>query len=135
MDAADIVRVCGDVVPTLLLGSFTVTDTVPTAAISAAPIWATSSLPATTVVGRATPFHLTVEVFVNPVPSTVSMNPVPPTVTLVGEMDERLNGAAWIVKTSEFEVPLTGSVTDTGTLPAAAISAAVICVVSWVALT
>ena|ERR1700722_7378983 len=102
MDAADIVSVCGDVVPTLLLGSLTVTDAVPTAAISAAPIWATSSLPATNVVGRVAPFHLTLDVLVNPVPSTVSMNPVPPTVTLVGEMDERLNGAAWIVKTRKL---------------------------------
>ena len=65
-------------------GLTTVTATVLAELMSPAAIWAVSWVLLTNVVGRATPFHWTIEVLRKFVPVTVSGKAIPPAATLVG---------------------------------------------------
>jgi hypothetical protein len=91
----------------------------------------------TTVVVRAVPFHCAVVPLPNPLPVSVKVNAAPPAVALVGEIAVSVGAAGAIGKVNVAEVPPPGAgvTTVTGTLAAAAMSAAVIAVVSCVALT
>jgi uncharacterized Zn-binding protein involved in type VI secretion len=117
--------------------SLTVTCALPAVAISAAETCAISSydpLDKAGVVDRGDPFHCTTEELVKPAPRTVSKNGEPPAATLVGDSDSSVKVAGLTVKVSGLGLPFTGSSTETGTLPAAATSAAEIRATSWVVL-
>ena len=86
---------------------------------------------------RAAPFHCAVVPLPNPLPVTVKVNAVPPAVALVGEIAVSVGPAEAIGKLRAAEVPPPGAgvTTVTGTLLAVAMSAALMAVVSCVALT
>jgi hypothetical protein len=83
------------------------------------------------------PLNFTLEVVMNPVPFTVSVNAAPPAVAFVGTSVVIVGAGLLIVNVCAADVPPpgVGFVTVTGTLPAVAISAAVIAAVICVALT
>src|SRR6185312_7256111 len=85
---------------------------------------ALSSVELMKVVGTWMRFHISIDWEVNLVPVTVRVNGGPAAVTDVG--DSAASVVDVTVKDSAFELPPTGSSTDTGTLPAAAISAELI---------
>ena len=99
------------------------------AAVIAAVNWAEE----TYVVVRLDPFHCTVEPDTKPVPFTVSVNPAPPAVAEAGLRPVVDSTALLIVKVWALEVPPPGAgfTTVTETVPAAAMSAAVIAAVTW----
>jgi hypothetical protein len=66
-------------------GLNTVTCAVPALAMSDAPMAACNCVPATYVVVRGNPFHLTTDPLMNPVPFTVSVNPTDPAVAEDGD--------------------------------------------------
>src|SRR6266852_3255614 len=68
-------------------GFVTVTCTVPAVEISAAEMAAVIWVALASVVGRALPFQLTIELPVKPAPFTFKLNAGPPEVTLVGEIE------------------------------------------------
>ena len=65
-------------------GVKTVTEAVPTVAMSPAPIDACSCVALTKVVGRADPFHRTIEEDLKLLPLTLSVNDGPPETALAG---------------------------------------------------
>jgi len=84
---------------------------------------------------RFEPFQRTVEPVTKPVPFTVSVNAVPPCVRDVGLRLVVVGTGLLIAKIRAFEVPPPGAGVNTVTdaVPAAAMSAAAIEAVSWVA--
>jgi len=69
------------------LGVNTVTEAVPAAATSPAPMAARSSEPPTYVVVRLLPFHLTTELGTKPLPFSVRVNAEPPATTTAGDRE------------------------------------------------
>src|SRR2546426_39613 len=109
----------------------------PAVARSAAGIAAVSWVALTKVVVRAVPFQRTPEPFTKLLPLTVMVNAASPVVALVGDSDVSA-GAGLVTENvwaAEVPPPGAGGRTGTGTLAAAARSAAGIAAVSWVALT
>src|SRR5919108_337093 len=105
--------------------------------MSAAVIVAVSWVALTTVVERGAPFHCTVLPGTKPLPVAVSVKAAPPAVALVGDTDVSVGMGLLIenVCAAETPPPGTGVTTVTLAVPAAAMSAAVMAAVSWVALT
>ena len=117
-------------------GFCTVTEAVPAAAMSAAGIAAVSWVALTKVVVRFAPFQRTTEPLTKLLPFTVSVKAGPPATALLGESVVNVGvEAPVIVKVRALETAPPGFCTVTEALPAAAMSAAVIAAVSWVALT
>ena len=117
-------------------GFCTVTEALPAAAISAAVIAAVSWVALTKLVVRFAPFQRTTEPLTKLLPFTVSVKAAPPAAALLGESVVNVGvEAPVIVKVRALETAPPGFCTVTEALPAAAISAAVIAAVSWVALT
>src|SRR6476469_8370236 len=117
-------------------GFCTVTEALPAAAMSAAGIAAVSWVALTKVVVRFAPFQLTTEPFTKLLPFTVSVKAGPPAAALLGESVVNVGvEALLIVKVRALETAPPGFCTVTEALPAAAMSAAGIAAVSWVALT
>jgi hypothetical protein len=113
-----------------------VTLTVPAVAISEADIAAVICELLTKVVALGAPLRFTVAPFTKPTPLTVSVNAVEPATALEGESELIVGTALSIVKETAFDVPPgAGFVTVTLTVPAVAISAAVIAAVNFVVLT
>jgi hypothetical protein len=125
-----------DEVPPPGVGVVTVTVTLPVVAISAAVIAAVICVPLTKVVVRGLPFHCTTDAASNPVPVTVKVKPAPPTVTVAGdkELTAGTGFVSEILTAEEVPPPGVALTTVTGTLPAEAISAAVIAAVNSFAL-
>jgi len=115
----------------------TVTGYVPELVTSDARIAAVNWVGLTKVVTRATLLNLTTDVLRKLVPSTVNVNAPEPTVLDVGERVVIVGSGLLTVKLITLEVPPPGAGlnTVTGVVPAAAISAAVICAVNWFAFT
>src|SRR6267143_5645078 len=130
-------KVCAAEVPPPGAGVTTVTEAVPVAARSAAGIAAVSCVALTKVVVRAAPFHCTVAPFTKPLPVSVSVKPAPPTIALDGDSVVSVGAGLLIVKVCAAEVPPPGAgvTTVTEAVPVAAMSAAGIAAVSWVAFT
>ena len=84
---------------------------------------------------RSEPFQRTKELATKPLPLTVSVNPEPPAVAEVGLKLVVVGTGLLIVKGMGPDVTPPGFNTVTFTVPAAAISAATIEAVNWVALT
>ena len=85
---------------------------------------------------RFAPFQLTTEPFTKLLPFTVSVKVGPPAAALLGESVVNVGvEALLIVKVRALETAPPGFCTVTEALPAAAMSAAGIAAVSWVALT
>jgi len=90
----------------------------------------------TNVVALPAPLKFTVAPDTSPTPLTVSVNAAEPATALEGEIELIVGTALSIVKETAFDVPpAAGLVTVTLTVPAVAISAAVIAAVNFVALT
>jgi hypothetical protein len=133
-----IVNVCAPEVPPPGAGFDTVTDAVPAEAMSAAVICAVSCVLLPNVVARWLPFHCTTDELMKFVPVSVSVKAAPPAVALDGEIELSVGlgfGAVMVnVLAVDAPPPGVGLNTVTGTVPAAAMSAAVIWAVSWVLL-
>jgi hypothetical protein len=133
-----IVNVWALEVPPPGAGLNTVTDAVPAEAMSAAVICAVSCVLLPNVVARALPFHCTIDELMKFVPVSARVKAAPPAVALGGEIELSvgLGFGALIVNVCAVDAPPpgVGLNTVTGTVPAAAMSAAVICAVSWVLL-
>ena len=132
-----IVNVCALEVPPPGVGLNTVTDAVPTVAMSFAEIAARSSVLLTKVVDRAVPFHCRIDEAMKFVPVAIRVNPAPPAATLLGEIELSVGtGLLWIVNVCALEAPPAGVglKTVTGAVPAVAMSFARICAWSWVLL-
>ena len=124
-------------------GLNTVILAVPALAISAAGICAVSWVLLTKVVVRSAPFQRTTELLMKFVPLTVNVNAAPPAVSELG-LTLLMVGVGFVcvtVKLNALDAPPpppppaeAGLNTVTCAVPALAISAAVICAVSWVAL-
>jgi len=126
------VKVCAFETPPPGAGFVTVTLTVPAVAMSAAVMAAVTCVPLTNVVVRFAPLNCTVAPLAKPVPFTVSVKPTPPVVTLAGEREVMVRFDGLLIVKGKFpEVPPPGAgfVTATLTVPAVAISAAVIAAV------
>jgi hypothetical protein len=124
-----IVKVSAFDVPPPGGGLTTVTEALPTAAMSAAVIAAVSCVALTNVVARALPFQFTTDDDTNPVPVTVSVKSGLPTVVLVGDNDVNTGTgvAALIVNVklvSDWPPPGVGFTAVTEAVPAVAISLA-----------
>lgn len=116
-------------------GVNTVTDAVPALAISATNICAFSCVPLTKVVTRSVPFQRTIELLAKLVPVTVSVKDVKPVLPAVAPAGERLVKVGTVLLivndcAAEIPPPDTGVATLTETIPAVAMSVAVICAVS-----
>jgi hypothetical protein len=99
---------------------------------TAAVIWALL----TNVVALAAPLKFTVAPLTKAEPLTVSVNAVEPATALEGESELIVGTALLIANETAFDVPPgAGFVTITVTVPAVAISAAVIAAINCVALT
>jgi hypothetical protein len=131
-----IVKVSVLEVPPPAPGLNAATDAVPAVAISAAVIDALSRFAFMKVVNRSDPFHRTTEVGIKFDPLTVRLKPAPPAVALDGLRLVRTGTPDLIVKVNALEVPPPGvglnTVTDAD--PTAAMSAAVMEAVNWLAL-
>src|SRR5882724_458453 len=131
------VNVCAVDAPPPGVGVNTVTDALPAFAISLAEIAAWSCVLLTNVVVRLLPFQRTTDDPTKFVPIAVSVNAASPATALVGEIDVSVGAGLLIVNVCALEVPPPGvglnTVTDA--VPPVAISAAVICAWSCVALT
>src|SRR5919108_53171 len=130
-------NVCAVEVPPPGAGVTTVTLAVPAVAMAAAVMTAVSWVALTTVVVRGAPFHCTVLPGTKPVPVAVSVKAAPPAVALVGETVVSVGMGLLTENVCAAEVPPPGAgvTTVTVAVPAAAMSAAVMAAVSWVALT
>src|SRR5258708_7171592 len=119
------------------VGVNTVTCGVAAVAMSAAVIAAVSWVALTKVVVRVVPFQRTVEPLTELAPFTVKVNTGPPANALPGASPLSVGAGLLIENARATEVPPAGGgvTTVTGAVPAAAMSAAVIAAVSWVALT
>src|SRR6267143_2550975 len=128
---------CAAVVPPPGVGVTTVTLAVPAVAMSAAVMAAVSWVALTKVVVRVLPFQRTVEPLRKLAPFTVRVNARPPANALPGASPLSVGAGLLIENARATEVPPAGGgvTTVTGAVPAAAMSAAVIAAVSWVALT
>src|SRR5206468_3255993 len=124
-------------VPPPGVGVMTVTEAVPAVAMSAAGIAAVSCVALTKVVVRAAPFHCTVLPVTKPVPVAVSVKAAPPAVAVAGDTDVSVGAGLFTESGCAAEVPPPGVGVTAVTLavPTAAMSAAVIAAVSWMALT
>src|SRR3989454_1016756 len=129
-------NVCAAEVPPPGVGVNTVTCGVPAVAMSAAVIAAVSCVALMTVVVRVLPFQRTVEPLTKLAPFTVRVNASPPANPLPGVRLLTVGAGLMIEKVCAAEVPPPGAgvTTLTEAVPAAAMSAAVIAAVSWVAL-
>lgn len=132
-----IVKVCAPDAPPPGDGFVTVTDGVPAVAISAAVMAAVICVALTKVVVLAAPLKFTTEAATKLVPLTVRVKAAPPAVALVGESEVIVGARLLTVKLVAVDVPPPGAgfVTVTPSVPAVAMSAAVIEAVTWVALT
>jgi hypothetical protein len=121
--------------PGVVLNTVTAAD--PAVAMSAAVIAAVSCVSETNVVVWFTPFHFTTDPLTKSVPLTVSVNAAPPALAAAGLRLVVAGTGLFIVKVRATEVPPPGAGVNTVTcaVPAAAMSAAVIVAVNWVALT
>ena len=130
--AALTVKVTDPEVPPPGVGFVTVTGGVPTVAISEARMAAVTCVELTNVVVLALPLNFTDEVDTKPVPFTVKVNAAPPAVAPFGERVEIVGAGLLMVNVCAPEVPPPGAglVTVTGTVPAVAISPAVIAAVT-----
>ena len=109
---------------------------VPAVAISGANIAAVICVVLTNVVALVEPLNCTLAPFTKPAPLTVRVNAAEPAIAVAGDNEVTVGTALLIVNDTAFDVPPgAGFVTVTVAVPAAAISAAVIAAVSWVALT
>jgi hypothetical protein len=112
-----------------------VTFTVPAVTMSEADIAAVICELLTNVVGLPAPLKFTVAPDTNPTPFRVNVNAAEPATTLEGEIELRVGTGLLIVNDNAFDIPPgAGFVTVTLTVPAVAISAAVIAAVNCVAL-
>jgi hypothetical protein len=103
--------------------------------MSEAKIAAVTCVLLTKVVALGAPLRFTVAPFTKPMPLTVSVNAAEPATALEGESELIVGTALSITKEIAFDVPPgAGFVTVTLTVPAVAISAAVIAAVNCVAL-
>ena len=103
--------------------------------MSEAKITAVTCVLLTKVVALGAPLRFTVAPFTKPTPLTVSVNAAEPATALEGESELIVGTALSIVKETAFDIPPgAGFVTVTLTVPAVAISAAVIAAVNCVAL-
>jgi hypothetical protein len=118
-------------------GLVTVTFKVPADAISAAAIDAVNCVALTNVVVLGLPLKFTTEVETKFVPFTVSVKVAPPFTALAGESDVMVGTGLFTAngELAERPPPGAGFVTVTLNVPAAAMSAAVIDAVTFVALT
>ena len=118
-------------------GVTTITGTLATVAISAELTAVVSCLVLTNVVVRALPFQVIVEPFSKLLPFTVSVKAAPPAIAPAGLKLVNVGAGLFTAKARAVEMPPpgVGVKTVTGTLPAVAMSAAVIAAVSYVALT
>lgn len=123
--------------PRFTVGVNTVTDDVPTVAISAAVIVAVNCVGLTNVVVRLPPFHCTTEVLIKFPPFTVSMNAAPPAIAEFGTSEPSAGTGVVTLNWSESEFPPPGAGFRTLTFTTLAVctSAAVIAAVNCVALT
>ena len=110
---------------------------VPAVAMSEAGTVAVTLVLLTNVVVRLAPFHFTTLPCTKLVPFTVRVNCGPPAVALLGESEVAVGTGLLMVKFFECEVPPPGAgfITVTGTVPALAMSEAVIAAVTFVLLT
>lgn len=121
-DEVEITNTKFGVVPPPGAGLLTVTFALPEVAISAARMAAVNFVELTNVVVFALPLKLTVELWINPFPFTVSVNAWPPAVTVDGARE-------LILGTGLFAVPPPGaprfadasSITSTQSLPSGAV--------------
>jgi hypothetical protein len=120
-----------------IVGVNTVTDAVPTLAISVAGTVAVSCVALTNVVVRLAPFHCTSEVLMKLPPFTVIVNAGVPAIALFGTSEPSDGTGVVTVKVTAFDVPPpgVGFTTLTKSRFAVRISAAVIAAVSVVAFT
>src|SRR5438067_5462288 len=91
-----------------LLGLTTRTLAVPAVAVSALEMLAVRRVSLTKVVGRALPFHCTVEPETKPEPSTVSVNAGPPAAAVLG-VSESTDGPLDAVPPSRTMRPTDGT--------------------------
>jgi hypothetical protein len=134
---AVMVKVCVPDKPPPGAGLNTVTDAVPTAAISAAKIAAVNCVAETYVVTRSAPFHRTTAPFTKLLPFTVKVNALPPAAAEVGLRLVATGTGLLIVnvRAPDMPPPGVGLNTVTDAVPTAAISAAKIDAVNCVAET
>ena len=132
--AGVIVNVRTEEVPPPGEGLTTVTLAVPVEVTSPAVMAAFKLVLETKVVERALPFHWTVEVGKKFVPVTVNVNAALPATTEVGLTVVRVGEGLSTVNVCAPDVPPPGAGVETVTLtvPVVAMSAVVICAVSWV---
>jgi hypothetical protein len=90
------------------VGFITVTDAVPTVAMSLAGTEAVTFVPLTYFVVSPFPFHCTVEVETKFVPLTVRVNAAPPAVALEGESEVAFGKGLLTVKMRLFDLPPPG---------------------------
>src|SRR5450432_67557 len=130
-------KVSGPELPPPGAGLDTVTVAVPAVAMSAAGTVAVTLVLLTNVVVRLPPFHFTTLPCTKLVPFTVRVNDAPPAVALLGESEVAVGTGLLMMKFFECEVPPPGAgfITVTSTVPALAMSEAVIAAVSVVLLT
>src|SRR5580698_8836914 len=130
-----IMKVAIEVVPPPGAGVTTDTLALPTDVMSEAAIAAVIWVALTRVVVRLLPFHCTTEFESKPLPLTVSVKADPPTIADVGEIDVTAGTGLLTERSTAAEVPPPGLgfTAVTGTIALAAMSAAVIAAVSWVA--
>lgn len=123
--------------PRFTAGVNTVTEDVPTPAISAAPIAAVNCVALANVVARALPFHCTTEVPMKLLPFSVNVNAVPPAIAEFGAREPNDGIGVVMLNCSESELPPPGAGFRTLTFAKFAVctSAAVIAAVNCVALT
>lgn len=112
----------------------TVTEKIPTAAMSDEEIDAVNLVELTKVVDLLVPFQRTFEPLIKPAPFTVRVNPLPPTLTTTGERLV-MDGFTVRLLAADKPPPGLGLKTVTGNRPAFAMSLAVSEVVSWLLLT
>jgi hypothetical protein len=120
-----------------MVGVNTVTDDVPTVAISVAGTAAVNCVAFTNVVVRLPPFHCTTEVLMKLPPFTVNVNAGLPAITEFGTSEPSDGTGVVTVKVTAFDVPPpgVGLTTLTKSRFAVKISAAVIAAVNVVAFT
>jgi hypothetical protein len=102
-------RLAAPDVPPPGAGVRTLMAAVPAAATSVAGIVALSSVGLTRVVGRAAPFHRTIDDATKPDPLTVSENPAPPALTLLGERPVTVGAGFRTGRFDAAEVPPPGA--------------------------
>jgi hypothetical protein len=134
--AGAIVNVTAFDVPPPGAGLDTVTLAVPTLAMSAATMDAVNCVLLTKVVVRLGPFQLTTDVLKKFAPLTLSVNAPPPAAAVTGLKLDIEGTGFFTEKDCALEVPPPGAglTTATLTVPAVAMSAAVMAAVTWVPL-